>query len=198
MFMKKLLLSRGFVSLKVAFLVIFILLTINLVLFAQEITNYKTPILVTSAGQCVDYKTVSMIVKRLDLEYIENPIIKDEEIKEDTKTIIMVVGHSLKGLGSAGIGEEDELARVNQVLDKAKELEIPVVLFHLGGEMRRGPTSQPFIDAVLEHSEYVVVFNQGNIDKYFTNYTSNNNIPMTEITKVVEALDVLKVMFDLE
>ena len=77
-------------------------------------------------------------------------------------------------------------------------MNVPIVLFHLGGDMRRGPTSQPFIDAVLSHSKYVVVFNQGNIDKYFTNYCSENNIPMTEINKVAEALDVLKEMIRID
>ena len=59
-------------------------------------------------------------------------------------------------------------------------------------------SKQPFIDAVLAYSKYVVVYAQGNNDKYFTNYCNEKNIPMTEISKVVEAKDVLKKMFNLE
>jgi len=168
-------------------------------LFAQEIPSFKTPILVTSAGQSVDFKTASMLIKRLDLQYAEDELITPEKLREgDFKTIIVVVGHSLKGLGAAGISEEDELQRVNDILEANKELGIPVVLFHLGGQGRRGPTSQPFIDAVLAHSSYVVVFAEGNTDKYFSNYTDEHNIPMTEIGKVADALNVIKAMFNVE
>lgn len=198
MLVKNLFLKRIPLVFKVIFLVLPMLIAINLGVLAQEALSFEPPVLVTSAGQCIDYKTTSMLVKRLKLEYTENANIKPEELKEDIKTVIMVVGHSLKGLGSAGISEEEELTRVKQVLEVAKEMNIPIVLFHLGGEMRRGPTSKPFIDAVLAYSKYVVVYAQGNNDKYFTNYCNEKNIPMTEISKVVEAKDVLKKMFNLE
>ena len=198
MLVKNLFLKRIPLVFKVIFLVLPMLIAINLGVLAQEVPSFEPPVLVTSAGQCIDYKTTSMLVKILKLEYTENAIIKPEELKEDIKTIIMVVGHSLKGLGSAGISEESELKRVNEVLATAKDKNISIVLFHLGGTMRRGPTSQPFIDAVLAYSKYVVVYAQGNSDEYFTKYCNENNIPMTEISKVIEAKDVLKKMFNLE
>ena len=113
MLVKNLFLKRIPLVFKVIFLVLPMLIAINLGVFAQEVPSFELPVLVTSAGQCIDYKTTSMLVKRLGLEYTENAIIKPEELEEGIKTIIMVVGHSLKGLGSAGISEEDELGRVH-------------------------------------------------------------------------------------
>ena len=114
MFFKKLIFDRIALVFKITFLVLIVLLTINFRTFAQGAPKFEPPVLVTSAGQCVDYKTTAMLLKRLKLEYTENPTIKQEEIEENTKTIIVVVGHSLKGLGSAGIGEEEELTRVKK------------------------------------------------------------------------------------
>jgi hypothetical protein len=71
------------------------------------------------------------------------------------------------------------------------------VLFHLGGDMRRGPTSQPFIDATLAYSKFVAVYKAGNTDKYFTNYCTKQKIPMAELDRVIDARDVLKKMFNL-
>jgi hypothetical protein len=188
--------------LNVAGSVIFVILMIiglTLTVTAKtKVPTFQQPVYVTSAGQCIDWQTTKMLVQRSGIKFEVNPTVKPAELKKAAaKTMIVVVGHSLKGLGSAGISEKDELARVKRVLMAAKQKKIAVVLFHLGGDMRRGPTSQPFIDATLAHSQFVVVYKAGNTDQYFTNYCSKNKIPMMELDKVIDVKDVLKSMFNL-
>jgi hypothetical protein len=162
------------------------------------VPTFQQPAFVTSAGQCVDWQTTKMLVQRLGIKFKVNPTVEPAELnKAGAKTMIVVVGHSLKGLGSAGISEKDELDRVKRVLAAARKKKITVVLFHLGGDMRRGPTSQPFIDATLAYSKFVAVYKAGNTDKYFTNYCAKNKIPMVELDKVIDIKDVLKKMFNL-
>jgi hypothetical protein len=161
------------------------------------VPTFQQPAFVTSAGQCVDWQTTKMLVQRLGIKFEVNPTVEPADLKSTTKTMIVVVGHSLKGLGSAGISEKDELARVKRVLAAARKKKIAVVLFHLGGDMRRGPTSQPFIDATLAYSKFVAVYKAGNTDKYFTNYCAKNNISMVELDRVIDIKDVLKKMFNL-
>jgi hypothetical protein len=165
---------------------------------ASAVPTFKQPVFVTSAGQCIDWETTKMLVQRLGIKFEVNPTVEPAEINKSTaKTMIVVVGHSLKGLGSAGISAKDELDRVKRALTAAKSRKMAIVLFHLGGDMRRGPTSQPFIDATLAYSQYVVVYKAGNTDKYFTNYCAKHKIPMMELDKVVDAKDTLKKMFNL-
>jgi hypothetical protein len=161
------------------------------------VPTFQQPVFVTSAGQCIDWQTTKMLVQRLGIKFTVNPTVKPAGLNKSTKTMIVVVGHSLKGLGSAGISEKDELARVKKVLKAAQKKNIAVVLFHLGGDMRRGPTSQPFIDATLAYSKFVVVYKGGNTDEYFTKYCAKHQIPMKEIAKVIDVKDVLKQMFKL-
>jgi hypothetical protein len=162
------------------------------------VPSFPQPVLVTSAGQCIDWQTTKMLVQRLGIKFTVNPTVEPTKLKKAAiKTMIVVVGHSLKGLGSAGISEKDELARVKRVLVAAKKKKVSVVLFHLGGDMRRGPTSQPFIDATLAYSKFVVVYKSGNTDKYFTKYCTKHKIPMLELDKVIDVKDVLKKMFNI-
>jgi hypothetical protein len=162
------------------------------------VPTFQQPVFVTSAGQCIDWQTTKMLVQRLGIKFEVNPTVEPAELnKSVVKTMIVVAGHSLKGLGSAGISEKDELARVKRVLETAKSKKMSIVLFHLGGDMRRGPTSQPFIDTTLAYSKFVVVYKEGNSDEYFTKYCGKNKIPLIELDKVIEVKDVLKTMFNL-
>ena len=43
-----------------------------------------------------------------------------------------------------------------------------VVAVHVGGESRRGPLSDKFIDPVMAKADFVLVTEDGNKDGYFT------------------------------
>jgi hypothetical protein len=181
------------------FLTLLMIIGITLAVSAETaVPTFKQPVFVTSAGQCIDWQTVKMLVQRLGIKFEVNATVEPAEINKSTaKTMIVVVGHSLKGLGAAGISAKDELARVKKALAAAKKKKMSVALFHIGGNMRRGPTSQPFIDATLAYARFVVVYKDGNTDKYFTNYCAKHKIPMMELDKVVDAQGALKKMFNL-
>jgi hypothetical protein len=180
-------------------LVILMLIGLTLTVAAETtVPTFKQPAFITSAGQCVDWQTTKMLVQRLGIKFEVNPTVEPAELNKSTaKTMIVVVGHSLKGLGSAGVSEKDELARVKRVLAAARRKKMSIVLFHLGGDMRRGPTSQPFIDATLAYSKFVAVYKAGNTDNYFTKYCNKNKIPILELDKVIDVKDVLKTMFNI-
>jgi hypothetical protein len=196
--MRNLIKTMQFTIVGSVFLIMLMIIGVTPAVSAEpSVPTFKQPVFVTSAGQCVDWQTTKMLVQRLGIKFEVNPTVEPAKLKSTIKTMIVVVGHSLKGLGSAGISEKDELARVKRVLAAAKRKKISIVLFHLGGNMRRGPTSQPFIDATLAYSKFVAVYKAGNTDKYFTNYCTKQKIPMAELDRVIDARDVLKKMFNL-
>lgn len=161
---------------------------------ANAVPKFESPVFLTTAGQSIDWETVNVLCKRQKIDYDYDNLAKPEHLK-GVKTLIVVPAHSNKGLGSAGIDVDGEMKRVKTLLAEAGKQKINVVLIHVGGSVRRGSYSDPFIDEVMKYAKYVVVWAEGNSDGYFTNNCKSKNIPLTVIDKVADLGNVLKLMF---
>jgi hypothetical protein len=168
-------------------------ITFNLGLEAKT-SKFDLPVLITSAGQSIEAQMVSFNFVQ---NKIPNKCIQMAENKDldGIKTLIVVPGHSLKGLGSAGIDANMELNRVKKLVLDAKNKGIDIICIHIGGAARRGPTSQPFIEAALKYAKYCVVYADGNKDNYFNKRCQTAKIPLTVIAKVADLSGVIKDMF---
>jgi hypothetical protein len=160
---------------------------------AQNAFSIQAPIAITSCGQSPDAYTVSLLAKRQKLEHTFENMLKVDGLKT-YKTLVVVTGGSAKGLGEAGIDEKGELARVGQLLAKAKELGVKVVAVHVGGESRRGPLSDKFIDPVVAKADYVLATEDGNKDGYFTKAAKARNVPVQIVKQVAEVGPALKAL----
>ena len=151
-------------------------------------------ILVTNIGQSADTATLASLLKRGNVAYEENDTAAEGDLA-GFGTLIVVAGASTKGLGSAGISQEDEMARAESLLSAAKEAGMTIVLAHLGGSGRRGNTSDLFIDIVREYADYMLVVEDGNMDGYFTSFCEANNIPLTLVKSAKNASDTVAALF---
>ena len=158
---------------------------------AQTAFTSPPPMAITSCGQSPDAYTVSLLSKRAKIEHTFDNMLKPEALKT-VKTLVIVTGGSAKGLGEAGIDEKDELARVAQLVTKAKELGVKVLAVHVGGESRRGPLSDKFIDPVVAKADFVLVTEDGNKDGAFTKAAKARNIPVVIVKQVAEVGPALK------
>ena len=160
---------------------------------AQNAFSIQAPIAVTSCGQSPDAYTVSLLAKRQKLEHTSENMLKADGLKA-YKSLVVVMGGSAKGLGEAGIDEKGELARVGQLLTKARESGVKVVAVHVGGESRRGPLSDKFIDPVVAKADYLLVTEDGNKDGYFTKAAKARNVPLQVVKQVGEVGPALKAL----
>jgi Domain of unknown function (DUF6305) len=158
---------------------------------AQKAFTSPPPMAITSCGQSPDAYTVSLLSKRAKIEHTFDNVLKPEALKT-VKTLVIVTGGSAKGLGEAGIDEKDELARVAQLVAKAKELGVKVLAVHVGGESRRGPLSDKFIDPVVAKADFVLVTEDGNKDGAFTKAAKTRNVPIVIVKQVAEVGPALK------
>ena len=152
------------------------------------------PVLITSIGQSADVSMLDALMKKVGATYTFNATAAADEVAK-YKTVIIASGASGKGLGAAGISEEDEIARAEALLKAVKENEITVILAHIGGTNRRGAKSDRFSDMVLEQAKYIVVVEEGNDDGKFTDYAAENEIPITLLATIADAMTVLKDLF---
>jgi hypothetical protein len=75
---------------------------------------------------------------------------------------------------------------------KAKELGVKVLAVHVGGESRRGPLSDKFIDPVVAKADFVLVTEDGNKDGAFTKAAKTRSLPIVIVKQVADVGPALK------
>jgi dihydroorotase-like cyclic amidohydrolase len=160
-------------------------------LLAQK---FEQPVCISSAGQSADVKLVKMLAQRQGLDATTVLMAKPEDLK-GIKTLIIVPGFSSKGLGAAGISQQDEIERVQSLIKAANDLKIPIVLMHIGGNARRQGQSDAFNQLVAENSKHMLVVKQGDEDGFFSSIAKAKNIPLTLVEKIAETAEPLGNLF---
>lgn len=153
--------------------------------FFAAAQTFQQPILISSAGQSADVKLVKMLASRENLD-AKTILMATPSDLEGIKTLIIVPGFSSKGLGAAGISQEDEMNRVQELVNAANSQEIPIILMHIGGNARRKGQSDAFNELIANNSKQMIVVAQGNEDNFFTNLATAKNIPLEVVEKISE------------
>ncbi len=155
----------------------------------------EAPILVTSGGQSADYQMVGTLMGKVGMEYEINNLATSADLGA-AKTLIVVVGGSSKGLGAAGISQDDELARAQAIVDACEANDITVIVAHLGGTARRGSLSDMFNDLALPCADYILMVEDGNKkDSKFTDAAADMGVPITLINSIADAVGPLTDVF---
>jgi hypothetical protein len=161
---------------------------------AQEVTTLEQPILISSAGQSADTKLVEMLAKKQNLEFKTVSMAGAGDL-DGIKTMIIVPGFSSKGLGAAGISQQQEMDRATALLKAAGEKGIPIVTVHIGGKARRGAQSDDFNRMAAEASVRLLVVAQGDEDKFFSNIATEKKIPIEVVEKIAAVAAPLGELF---
>lgn len=154
------------------------------------------PGIITSAGQSSDAVMVNVLANtqlKLGLDY--DPLVRADALG-GYQSLVVVVGSSAKGLGAAGIDEAQELARIRAIMDRADADGLFVLLMHVGGTARRGPSSNQLIEVVAAHADAMIVVKAGNDDGFFTELARQHGIPLTEVERIVDAREPLSSLFE--
>ena len=157
-----------------------------------ELPKISGPVLVTSAGQGGDTEAMDRVLQKAGIEHTLNATASASEVAS-AKTIFVVVGASMKGLGAAGVSVEQELARAKAALAGASE-DAVIICAHIGGEARRGDTSDPFIEMVMPLSDALIAVEGGNADGKLTQLADQEGIPYGLAFSIAGSIDIAKDM----
>ena len=157
----------------------------------------QLPAILTSVGQSADVDIVATHCKKIKLDVYQNNTIKAEELTDRYKVIILAVGGSNKGLGAAGIDADQELARTDALIAKAKELGMTIIAMHVGGADRRGTLSDSFIKPAFAAADIAIIVESGDTDNLMHDILAGNSTPTAYVAKSSGARDVLKTLFGL-
>ncbi len=161
---------------------------------AEPAALFEQPVLMTSAGQNAELQIAAVLAKRAGLTYTVSKLAGPRDL-QGNKTLVLVLGASLKGLGAAGLDMAKEKERVAGLLEACRKNRIPILCLHLGGESRRGQQTDELIKACLPSAAAAVAVKSGNSDKLFSHLLKEKSIPLIEIDKAADALEPLKKLF---
>ena len=168
----------------------------------------ETPALITSCGQSPGPTTIKVVMQRLKLAYDLDPLATPATLQAKAKagtpykSVIIVMGASLKGMGAAGIAIEDELKRAADLIAEARREGIPVIGAHVEGMKRRAQgaaagdtTDEQSIDAVAPNAAILLVYKEGNADGRFTAIARAKGVPLVEFEKMTDLIPTLDKLY---
>lgn len=152
------------------------------------------PILLTSVGQSADVNVVQTLLKKCEIECDLNAVVTADELGS-YKTLVLAIGGSSKGLGAAGIDENQEIERVKSVIAKAEEQGIKIVALHIGGSARRGTLSDKFIPDALKAADAAIIVSEGDSDGLMKGIVTAESVPTAFVENQIGAMEPLKTIF---
>ena len=174
----------------------------------KQAVKLEQPVLLTSCGQSPGPLKVKVFFGRLGIEHVFNmqasaaDLAAKKKEGKPFKSLIIVTGASLKGMGAAKVSMEEELDRIKKLIAEARKQGIKVVGSHVEGMERRAQGAAPgdnsdeqSIDAVCPQSDLLLVRKDGDEDKRFTAISTGKKIPLVTFEKNMELSDVLKNLY---
>jgi hypothetical protein len=173
----------------------------------------ELPVFVTSCGQSPGATMLKVIFMRMKLEHqpnayeinmlaTSNDLRSAKESGTPYKTLIIVMGASLKGMGAAGISMDDEISRTEALIEEARNQGIKIIGAHIEGLKRRAQgaaagdnTDEQSIDTVAPNSQLLIVRKDGNEDGRFTLIAEEQNIPLILVEKNLDLFQELQKIF---
>ena len=162
---------------------------------AQAQGTFSKPGLITSIGQSSDIAVVKALLNTKLKLGLEAKALAQVADLSGMKTLVVVLGASVKGLGTAGLNFDQEMDRAKVMLKAAKEKDIQILTMHVGGEARRGKTTNDLIESIVPESKHIVVVASGNKDKIFNTMAAKHGIPVAEVPNLAAAGDAVKSLF---
>ena len=174
----------------------------------KQVIKLEQPVLLSSCGQSPGPLKIKVFFGKLGIDYVYNlqssasDLVAKKKEGKPFKSLIIVVGASLKGMGAAKVSIEDEIDRTKKLIAEARKQGIKVVGSHVEGMERRAQGAAPgdnsdeqSIDAVCPQSDIMLVRKDGDEDKRFTTISTGKKIPLVMFEKNMELSEVLKNLY---
>jgi len=163
----------------------------------KNVPELKGPVLITACGQSPGgvYGKVGFRPLKMDAD-LEDMATAATLSRKPYKTLIVITGTSLKGMGSAGVELDDEIKRCTELVKKARAAGLKIIVAQVEGASRRVDESdEQSIRSMTPLADLLITHNQANKDGYFTKTAADKKIPQIFIDQQLDLLKVFPVIF---
>lgn len=170
----------------------------------DPVKNYGLPMLITNAGQGPGGKMARLLVSQTKTLILNTDYFYESEPVEATlkarnySCLMVVIGSTDKGLGASGITIDDECARLEKMVQWAKDMNLPMVAVLLEQDKRSSiatNANERCIDIICPASEWMIVVKGGNTDGRFDKLKAKYGIPLTIIDNSIDFTGLAKQIF---
>lgn len=161
---------------------------------AVQAADLGQPAFITSAGQSPGALMLRVLADRAGVAN-EFDAVGRADALDGAGSLIVVIGASMKGLGAAGIDVDEEFARIQSLLERAKQQGIPVIAAHVEGGPRRGSTSDDLTELTFEYASHAVVRADGDDDGFFSNLAAQQNVTLEKVDATAGVAAVLSAWY---
>jgi len=175
---------------------------------AQSAVRAEEPVLLASCGQSPGPVMLKVVMQKLKMGFELNSLASASDLKSKKdagtpyKSLVIVMGASMKGMGAAGISIDDELKRTAALIEEARKEGIFVIGAHIEGMKRRAQgasagdtTDEQSIDAVAPNANLLLVNKEGNADGRFTAIAQAKNIPLLQVEKNLDLVAEIQKLY---
>lgn len=156
---------------------------------------FETPILLTSVGQSADVNIVNTLLTKAEIKDVRmNATVASDDLG-DAKTLVLAIGGSSKGLGAAGIDEQQELERVQALIKAAQDAGVKILALHIGGPARRGTLSDMFIPDAISACDAAIIKEDGDTDNLMRDILLEKQIPVQYVAGQIDVVAPLELVF---
>ncbi len=163
----------------------------------KGLPELKAPILITACGQSPGGVYVKVVCRQVKLDADLDEMATVQTLGARAyKTLIIITGTSLKGMGSAGVELPDEIKRCTELVKKAKASGLKVIVAQVEGASRRVDESdEQSIRSMTPLADLLVTHNQANKDGYFTKTAAEKKIPQIFIDQQLDLVKIFPQIF---
>ncbi len=163
----------------------------------------QPPVLLTSCGQSLGPVMLKSLLTKAGVPFDLNALAAPADLQaKPYKSVMIVMGASLKGMGAAGISIDDELKRTGELIAAARKAGVKIIGAHIEGMKRRSQgaaagdtTDEQSIDTVAPFSDILIVNKEGDSDGRFTKIAQEKKIPMIVVERNLDLVAELQKLF---
>lgn len=167
--------------------------------FPKEFNNIVSnrPLYLTSLGQSIDIENLIVRLEHYKITDYYRENILNLDLIRDNSVIFLVAGCSMKGLGDAGTNVNNEIERAYELMAKKESKNLTIIVFHIGGNERRGATSDRLIEEAFKISDLVIFLEAGNEDGYLCEIVNKYNLHHVIYSNIGQMDSALISLFDI-
>lgn len=142
-------------------------------------------VLITSAGQSTDTYIIKDIANKLMLHNYFMPQATTLDL-EDINTIVFVVGYSHINEKLYDLDYEQELNRIQTLIEKGLKQGMTMITVYIGGDFRLDEQTMHLLEQVSLHSDYIIATHDGQGNKALLRISQEQGIPLTLVRKLTD------------